>query len=85
MERIAEASPRTKARWVGIFEILEGLAATYGQVIIINKLVVSGNAAATAANIVGHESLFRFGFASCLFGVAFHIAWALLFTSYSNL
>lgn len=79
MERIAERSPRTKARWVGIFEILEGLTATYGQVIIINKLVVSGNAAATATNILGHEPLFRLGFASCLVGIGFHIAWAILF------
>jgi hypothetical protein len=78
-EHTAEASARTKARLVGIFEILEGLTATYGQVIVFNKLVVSGNAVATASNILGHESLFRLGFASCFFGVGFHIAWALLF------
>ena len=75
----SEVSPLPKARWVGVFEILEGTAATYGQVTVINKIVVAGNAAATATNILGHESLFRVGFASCLFGVAFHVAWALLF------
>jgi len=79
IDPIAETSPRIKARWAGIFEILEGLTATFGQVTVLNKLVVSGSAAATATNIVGHESLFRLGFASCLLGVAFHIAWALLF------
>lgn len=78
-EHTTEASARTKARLVGIFQILEGLTATYGQVIVFNKLVVSGNAVATANNILGHESLFRLGFASCFFGVGFHIAWALLF------
>ena len=79
MERAAEASPRLKARMAGVFEALEGLTATFGQVIVLGRLIVSGDAAATAANILGHERLFRLGFASSLIGVAFHIAWALLF------
>jgi Domain of unknown function (DUF4386) len=78
MERIAEASPRFKARLAGVFQLLEALTATFGQVIVLDRLVVSGNAAATAANILGHERLFWLGFASSLIGVAFHIAWALL-------
>jgi len=48
-------------------------------VIVSGRLVVAGNAAATAAHILGHERLFWLGFASSLIGVAFHIAWALLF------
>ena len=78
MERIAEASSRFKARMAGVFQLLEALTATFGQVIIRDKLVVTGNAAATAANILGHEPLFWLGFASSLIGVAFHIAWAAL-------
>jgi hypothetical protein len=78
MERIAEASPRFKARIAGVFQLLEALTATFGQVIVLGRLVVSGNAAATAANILGHERLYWLGFASLLIGVAFHIAWALL-------
>ena len=78
MERIAEASPRFKARMAGLFQLLEGLTAAFGQVIVRDRLVVAGNAAATAANILGHERLFWLGFASSLIGVAFHIAWALL-------
>src|SRR6202521_5482346 len=77
-ERIAEASPRFKARMAGACQLLEAITATFGQVIVLNKLVVSGNATATAANILGHERLFWLGFASSLLGVAFHIAWALL-------
>jgi hypothetical protein len=77
-DRIAEASPRLKARMAGACQLLEAITATFGQVIVLNKLVVSGNAAATAANILGHERLFWLGFASSLLGVAFHIAWALL-------
>jgi len=72
-------SPRLKARMAGAFELLEGLTATFGQVIILNRLVVHADAAATAANILGHERLFWLGFASSIIGVAFHIAWALLF------
>ncbi|HKH99042.1 MAG TPA: DUF4386 domain-containing protein [Candidatus Sulfotelmatobacter sp.] len=78
MERIAEASPRLKARMAGAFQLLEALTATFGQVIVLDRLVVAANAAATAANMLGHERLFWLGFASSLIGVACHIAWALL-------
>jgi Domain of unknown function (DUF4386) len=78
MERIAEASPRFKARMAGVFQLLEALTATFGQVIIRDRLVVAGNAAATAANILGRERLFWLGCALSLIGVAFHIAWAAL-------
>jgi uncharacterized protein DUF4386 len=78
MERIAETSPRFKARMAGVFQLLESLTATFGQVIVLGRLVVAGNAAATAANILGHQRLYWLGFASSLIGVAFHIAWALL-------
>jgi hypothetical protein len=78
MERIAEASPRSLARMAGVSQLLEALTATFGQVFVLGRFVVSGNAAGTAANILGHERLFRLGFASSLIGVIFHIAWALL-------
>jgi hypothetical protein len=77
-ERTAEASPRFKARMAGAFQLLEALTATFGEVIVLGRLVVAGNGAATAANILGHERLFWLGFASSLIGVACHIAWALL-------
>jgi hypothetical protein len=77
-EPITEASPRFKARMAGAFQLLEALTATFGQVIVLGRLVVSGNAAGTAANILGHERLFWLGFASSLIGVACHIVWALL-------
>ena len=78
IERIAETSPRFKARMAGVCQLLEALTAGFGEVIVLGRLVVAGNAAATAANILGHERLFWLGFASSLIGVAFHIAWALL-------
>jgi hypothetical protein len=78
MERIAESSPRFKARMAGLFQLLEAVTATSGQVLILGKLVVHADAAATAANILSHERLFWLGFASSLVGVVCHIVWALL-------
>ena len=78
-EQIAERSPRFKARVAGVFEALEGLASAYGQVIVLGKLIISGNAATTAANIVAHQGLFWLGYVSSVFGVAFHVVWIFLF------
>jgi hypothetical protein len=77
-DRIAETSPRFKARMAGVFQLLEAITAASPSVFILDRLVVSGNAAATAANLLGHERLLWLGYASSLIGVAFHIAWALL-------
>lgn len=78
MEWIKRLSPRAKARLAGVFEALEGTASAGGQVIILGNLVVQGNAAATAHNILANEALFRFGFLISVAGVAFHLAWSLL-------
>ena len=76
--QITETSTRFKATMAGACQLLEALTAGFGEVIVLDRLVVSGNAAATAANILGHERLFWLGFATSLIGVAFHITWALL-------
>lgn len=79
MKQIPAASLRLKGRMAGVCQLLEAVTATIGQVIILGKLVVAGNAAATAANILNNESLFWLGFTSSLLGVAFHTTCALLF------
>ena len=79
MERIAEASPRLKDRMAGVFELLEALTSGFGQVIVPGMLIVAGNPAATAANILAHGSLFRLSILAALIGVACHIAWIFLF------
>lgn len=78
MNWTARLSPRAKARLAGIFEALEGAASASGQVFLLGRLVVQGNAAATAHNILANESLFRLGFLVSVAGVGFHLAWSLL-------
>lgn len=50
MKRMAEASPRFKARIAGTVEALEGLTSTFSEVIVLNRLVVHGDPAATATD-----------------------------------
>jgi hypothetical protein len=74
-----EWSPKANARLAGVFEALEGFTSTFGQVNVLGKLIVVGSAAATAGNILQHETLFRWGFASSLLAVTFHLGWGFLF------
>src|SRR6266705_5143694 len=78
-KRIAETSPRFRARMAGLFELLEALTSGFGQVIVPGMLIVSGNATATAANILAHGSLFRLSILAALIGVACHISLTFLF------
>ena len=77
-ERIAEASPRLKARIACVFYLLTGLVA-FDLFFVLGRLVVYGDAAATATNILAHEPLFRLGFAAELIGLSGYIAVTALF------
>jgi Domain of unknown function (DUF4386) len=74
----AEASPRIKARTAAVLYLLEGAPAVFQQAVIAG-LVVSGDAAATATNILANEMLFRLWFAAALLAVSCHIAYTVLF------
>ena len=78
-KRIAEASPRFKARMAGVCYLLGSLTSVFGQMVVLGMLVVPASATATAANILSHESLFRLGFVASLMTVPFHLIWAVLF------
>lgn len=78
IEWITGLSPKGRARLAGVFEFFEGTFSAVGQVVILGSVVVAGNAAATAQNILTHETLYRFGFLVSVLGVFCHLAWPLL-------
>src|SRR5438552_14021399 len=55
------------ARVAGLLYILASVVGVVRLIYIPNKLIVDGNAAATASNIAAHELLFRLGIVSYLF------------------
>jgi hypothetical protein len=73
---VAEVSPRFKARLAGLCYLLM-IPAGFG-LFIRGRLVVKGDAAATAANILAHEPLFRMAFAGDLLVVAIYIVFTAL-------
>ena len=79
MERIAEASPRFKARMAGVFYLLTTLTRMFVEIFVRNRLVVSDDAAATATNILAHEPLWRWGFAADIIAFASYVALTALF------
>jgi uncharacterized protein DUF4386 len=66
-----ELSPKKLARIGGALYVFIIVAGIFGELFVRGALIVSGNAAATAANIAAHESLWRIGIAGDL---AMHIA-----------
>jgi Domain of unknown function (DUF4386) len=50
-----------KARLAGLLYLVASLVGFLRLIYIPNALIVDGNAAATASNIVAHESLFSLG------------------------
>ena len=78
-EWTTETSPRTKARIAGVFYLLTILTGLFAQGFVSERLVVDGNAAATATNILTHRGLFQLGFAVYLIEMACQIAMTALF------
>ena len=78
-ERITEESPRLKARIMGVFSLLTILMGIFAQGFVSDRLVVSGDAAATAANLLAHKGLFQLGFAVFIIEMACNIVFIALF------
>jgi len=63
-EQQVEASPRTLARIGGVLYLIIIVIGLFDEAFVRNRIIVAGDAAATAANIRSLESLWRFGIAS---------------------
>ena len=79
LDRTADMSPRTKGRYAAAVYLLYVIAGVYAQGFVSDRLVVFGDAAKTASNILGNESLYRLGFTVYLLEMAGQIATAVLF------
>jgi uncharacterized protein DUF4386 len=63
-EQIAAAAPRRSARIAGVLYLIVIVGGVFAEIGARSRLVVAGNPAATAQNILAHEQLFRWGFAT---------------------
>ena len=77
-QKIADLSPRKTARMAGLFYLIF-ILTTVLATSIRDRFIVSGDAAATANNIMASQGLFRVGFVTELVSAVFFFsaAWAL--------
>src|SRR5215831_17530319 len=66
-DRTVETSPQLYARVGGLLYLIIIVIGLFGEAFVRDKVIVSGDAAATAANIRSMESLWRFHIATELF------------------
>jgi hypothetical protein len=78
VDRIAEASPRPRARITSAVYLLYFLTAVSSE-LFLKGLVVDGDAASTANNLLAHQPLFRLGLATGLISTACYVAVTALF------
>jgi len=61
---------RNSGRFAGLLYVLMSIPGFFALIYVPSKLIVHGNATATANNIAAHETLFRLGIACNLIGQA---------------
>ena len=78
-ERMTDASPRRLARIAGGLYLINIVAGAFAIGYVPAAIVVPGNAAATAHNILAHELLYRLGLAAHIFILPLNIPLAVIF------
>lgn len=68
---------KNPGRFAGLLYVVTSIVGFFAMGYVPGKVIVHGNAAATASNILAHEMLFRFGIAGGLVGQAAFIFVAL--------
>jgi len=76
---LSELSPSMKARIAGVLYLVIIAGGLFAEVYVRGQLIVYGDAAASAANILAHELLFRLGFAVHLFYLLCAVPIAVIF------
>ena len=79
MNSITMNSTRKMARLAGVLYLVNGATGFFGIVYVPSKVIVAGNTAATAGNILASERLFRLGIVSELVCAAefIYLVWVL--------
>ena len=72
------SSARPKARLAGLFYLITALTGGFAEFVVRGHVIVSGNAAATAQNIVASEGFYRLAFVADLLGGAAYLVVTLL-------
>jgi len=77
--RIAGVSPTSMARIAGFLYLIVILFGAFAELGVRAKLVVAGNPAATAQNIMAHQTLYRLGFTAEVFYLACNVPLVVIF------
>jgi hypothetical protein len=78
-DRTVETSPQLYARIGGVLYLIIIVVGIFDEAFVRNRIIVSGDATATAANIRSLESLWRFGIAAEFFLLICAVALTLIF------